>query len=346
MFSPRRRPVALALQGGGALGAFTWGVLDTLLADDRLDVRAFTGASAGAMNAAVAADGLLEGGPERAREKLAAFWREVAEAGAIFNAAPSAWEAFWRKISPASGSSYAAFETLLKATSPYEINPFNINPLRSILEQTIDFDRLRAAERIKVHVSATNVRTGRARIFTTDELSVEVLLASACLPAIYQAVEIDGEAYWDGGYASNPPLSCLLGPDMPCDAILVPLNPQKIERTPRSADEIADRANELTFNAPYLAELKMLALAKRLVRRPFRTGASARAKALRLHEIASDGELADMMHFDKLKADLAFFEELAARGRTVAANWLAGARKNIGKRSSIDLERDFLDDMW
>jgi NTE family protein len=339
----RRTPVALALQGGGALGAFTWGLLDRLLEDGRLAPRAFSGASAGAMNAVVAADGLAAGGPEEARTRLDAFWRAVAGAGGGFGSSPSTWASFWRGLGGASGAGFAALDAMLKASSPYDRTAGNRHPLRAILEQHVDFERLRRARRLAVFVSATDVRTGAARVFAREELSVDVLLASACLPALFHAVEIDGAAYWDGGYVANPPLLALLGPRLPRDVVLVPLNPARRSDAPRSADDIVARVNEITFHAPYLGELRSLALAKRLSRGGLAVGLPARARALRLHVVEADGALAELSGYAKLQTDLSSLEALRDRGRAAAAAWLDGPARDVGRRGGVDLEAAYVD---
>jgi NTE family protein len=334
----RRTRVALALQGGGALGAFTWGLLDALLEDGRLRPVAFTGASAGAMNAVVAADGLAAGGPEEARARLAAFWRAVGRAGGGFGSAPSAWASFWRGFGGSTGAGFAALDAMLKASSPYERTSGGRHPLRGILEEHVDFERLRRARWLSVFVSATDVRTGAARVFGREELSVDALLASACLPALFHAVEIDGAAYWDGGYSANPPLMPLLGRGLPRDVVLVPLNPSHRPEAPRSADDIVARVHEITFHAPYLAELRALALAKRLSRGGLAVGLPGRARALRLHVVEADGALAHLSGYDKLQIDLASLEALRDSGRAAAAAWLAGPARHTGRRSGVDLE--------
>jgi NTE family protein len=339
----RRRPVALALQGGGALGAFTWGLLDALFEDGRLMPVAFTGASAGAMNAAVAADGLAAGGRDEARARLASFWRAVGRASGGFNSAPSAWASFWRGLGMSESAGLAAFDAMLRASSPYERSARGENPLRAIIEAHVDFERLRRARGLSLFVSATDVRTGAARVFARDELSAEVLLASACLPALFQAVEIEGAPYWDGGYAANPPLLPLLGRGLPRDVVLAPLNPMRREQTPRAAGDIVARVNEITFHAPYLSELRAIALAKRLARGGLVVGLPARARALRLHVIEADGALADLSGAAKLQADIGSLEALSERGRASAAAWLAGPARLVGRKSALDLEADFVE---
>ncbi|MFO0286538.1 MAG: patatin-like phospholipase family protein, partial [Brevundimonas sp.] len=247
---PARAPVCLALQGGGAHGAFQWGVLDRLLEADVLDIRAVTASSAGAMNGAALISGLAADGPEGGRAALDKLWREINQSGGrnVFgdsNIWTAAFGGGWLKDNPL----WRAGETLALSLSPYEFNPFNLNPLDRALKAAIDFEAVRASP-IRLFVAATAVQRARSRIFTNPEITDRVLLASACLPHLFQAVEIDGEDYWDGGYLANPPLWPLFSGDLPKDILLLPLNPFRRDETPRKPGEIVDRLNEIAFNAP------------------------------------------------------------------------------------------------
>jgi NTE family protein len=301
------------------------------------------------MNAAVAADGVIAGGPEGARARLSSFWRAVGDASGAFAAAPSAWVAFWRSVGAPESAGFAAFDAMLRAASPYDLNPLNLHPLKEIVEAHVDFDRLRRARNISVYVSATDVLTGTARVFKREELSADVLLASACLPALFHAVEIDGTHYWDGGYAANPPLLPLLSRGSPRDVVIAPLNPMRRPDTPRSADDIAARVNEITFNASCLGELKAIGLAKRLARSGIwgmgwlgsGTGLGDRARAMRLHMIDADGALAGLSGYSKLQSDAASLLALRDRGRAIAATWLDGPGRSVGRRATLDVEATF-----
>jgi NTE family protein len=335
----QRTPVSLALQGGGALGAFTWGLLDRILEDGRLIPRAFTGASAGAMNAAVAADGLIAGGADGARARLQSFWHAVGAAGGGFAAAPAAWASFWRGLGGVPAAGLAAFDAMLRAAQPFDRPPLSWRPLREIVESHVDFDRLRTARGPALFVGAADVRTGEPRVFARSELSPETLLASACLPALFPAVEIDGAAYWDGGYAANPPLLPLLARGLPRDVVIAPLNPMRREITPRTADEVAARVSEISFNAPLLAELRALGLAKRLARGGLpASGFRGRLRGLRLHLLASDGALNGLASHEKLQTETGFLERLRDLGRAAAEDWLAGSARDVGRRSGLDIE--------
>jgi NTE family protein len=340
MIFPFRRPrparINLALQGGGAHGAFTWGVLDYLLEDGEVDLDGLSGTSAGAMNAVVLADGLLRGGRDGARQALAEFWAAVAASVPFHSAVPTL-----------DGEAHAASPALKlviqwsRFFSPYELNPFDHNPLRSIVTERIDFARLRATSRLRLFIAATHANSGRLRLFRNWELSPEVVLASACLPNIHHAVEIDGEPYWDGGYAANPAVYPLVFDCTAQDTVLVLLNPLLHgSGTPRTADEIQNRIRELAFSANFLREMGMLAHAlgyggqgrMRLGRLERRLAGS------RFHMIDSQDLIGHLSTDTKLAAHLPFLEELRDLGRGRAREWLEQTRQHLGRRSSIDVE--------
>lgn len=334
---PRRRPLALALQGGGAHGAFQWGVLDRLLEDVRLDIRAVSGVSAGAMNGAALISGLAEGDGRTALDKL---WREINQSGgrnvfgdsALWNPAQAP---DWIKDTPL----WRAGETLAMSMSPYEFNPLNHNPLTRVLKAAVDFEAVRTSD-VKLFVAATAVRQARVRVFESAEVSAEVLMASACLPHLFQAVEIDGEPYWDGGYLANPPLWPLTGADTPDDVLLMTLNPMAREETPRSAGDILDRLNEIVFNAPLIAELRAIAMAADMAAEGRGKGAGAEPQ-LRLHAIEADGWLSDLPLRSKFNTEWSFLNDLKARGRAAAEDWLETCLPSVGRYSSVDLQARF-----
>ncbi|MGE0807653.1 MAG: patatin-like phospholipase family protein [Burkholderiaceae bacterium] len=343
--------INLALQGGGSHGAYTWGVLDRLLEDGRLGFEALSGASAGAMNAVALAHGWAQGGRDGARESLADFWRRVGDAGAVFGPGmvgggsslaglpnvPDWW------IAQSSAMAASWYEMLSRSFSPYQLNPANLNPLRGLLESSIDFERLRAGSPIQVFVSASNVRTGHVRVFDSSELSVDVLLASACLPTVFQAVEIDGEAYWDGGYLADPPLFPFFYACRSRDVLLVMVNPLAHPEVPRSATEILDRLNELSFNASLIAEMRAIAFAQKLVREDWLVPERRDAvKDMLIHAVLADGVLSDLGAATKFLTAPTFLKDLRERGRQAADRWLESAFAQLGKRSSIDIRRLFL----
>ncbi|MBO6783379.1 MAG: patatin-like phospholipase family protein, partial [Alphaproteobacteria bacterium] len=260
------KQVNLALQGGGAHGAYTWGVLDRLLEHPRIEVEAISGTSAGAMNAAVLAAGLSDGGPAGARARLDAFWERISRLDRFNPVQRNFWDwfigAYHLDLSPG----LAFMESLTRTFSPYQVNPLNFNPLRGVLDELVDFDTLRHASRVKLFISATNVCTGRARIFENREMSAEVLLASACLPSLFQAVEIDGEHYWDGGYMGNPALFPLIYGATSRDIVLVQINPLERPGVPRSARDIQNRINEISFNASLIHEMRAIHFVTRLIK--------------------------------------------------------------------------------
>jgi len=250
--------IDLALQGGGSHGALTWGVLDRILEDDRLQINAMSGTSAGAMNAVVPADGLRNGDRQEAREALRSFWKAVSDAARFSPIQRSLWDRLSGNFSLENSPMYHFFDQMTRVLAPSQFNPLNLNPLRDLLAGTIDFDAVNACQMIKVFVTATNVRTGRGRTFRQGELSVDAVMASACLPFMFQPVKIDGEAYWDGGYIGNPALYPLVD-DRGCrDIVIIQINPMRREELPRSARDIMNRVNEITFNAALIKELRTI----------------------------------------------------------------------------------------
>lgn len=340
---PDRKPVSLALQGGGSHGAFQWGVLDRLLEDDRLDIRAVTASSAGAMNAAALIGGLATGGADGARARLDLLWREVNLSGGrnVFGDS-SIWSAAltpgWLKDT----SLWRSAENAAMSMSPYQFNPFNLNPLKRVLDTAIDFEAVRASP-IRLFVAATAVNQGRARLFENPEITDQVLLASACLPHLFHAVEIDGEPYWDGGYLANPALWPLFYADTPDDILLLPLNPFAREEAPRAAGEIMDRLNEIVFNAPLVAELRAVAFVQDLIAdgRLKRTGED-RYRALLMHAIEPGPWLGALSLSSKFDTEWTFLNDLKTRGREAAGAWLDQCFAEVGVRSSVDIRARFL----
>lgn len=326
------KTIALALQGGGAHGAFTWGVLDQLIEDGRLGFEAISGASAGAMNAVAMTDGWQEGGPEGARAKLETFWREVSYDGKLNECERTAFDAlldFWAPL-----TSSAAFGYWRGTLSPSQANPLDLNPLRDALTRLLDFERIRAAP-IHLFVATTRVWTGKIRVFETQELTETHILASACLPTIFRAVEIDGEPYWDGGYTGNPPLWPLYYGIDTDDLLLVQINPVERHETPTSVTAIQDRLNEITFNAGLLGELRVLDFVTQLVD----DGKLDRAsyKRVNFHRIDGRDQTLKFAASSRMKADWDLFRELRDIGRSRAEEWLKENYDGIGERSTLDL---------
>jgi NTE family protein len=334
----RRRIINLALQGGGALGAFTWGVLDRLLEEPKLTFEAISGSSAGAMNALAVAQGLSESGPDGAKQKLEAFWTAVGAASyPVQGSLPN---------EPPTGSALMAAPSkfllgLTRFFSPYQLNPFDINPLRTIIQSLFDFERIRRASPVRLFVGATQVKTGALRVFHDRELAVEHLLASACLPALNQAVLVDGEAYWDGGYTANPPLHPLLFECQSPDLMIVLLLPLSRPATPTSAEAIRARLTEIHFNTTFLTEMRDLALGRRAAQRAmlFRGRLEQRLVDLNLHMIQTDENVSQLAVEKSLNTSLPFLLRLKEEGRARAESWLTRNGAGLGRRSTLDIDR-------
>jgi NTE family protein len=331
-----RKPllIDLALQGGGSHGAFTWGVLDRLLEEPWLQIEAISGTSAGAMNAAVLADGWTEAGATGARASLDAYWDRVARAATFSPLQRTPLDRLIGRWTLDHSPVFIGFDLMARVFSPYNLNPRGFNPLESILAESIDFARL-ARSPVKLFITATNVRTGRGRIFRNAEITPDVLLASACLPTMFQAVEIDGEAYWDGGYAGNPTITPLVRESRAQDTILVQINPRERPGTPRSASEILNRLNEVSFNAPLMKELRMIALLRQVADPG--SGEGRRWAGMRMHRIMTE-MMTDLGYSSKLNAERAFLEMLRADGRRAAGAFLEAHADDLGQRTTTDLD--------
>ena len=335
--APKPRRIAVALQGGGSHGAFTWGVLDRLLEEAQFDIVGISGTSAGAMNAAILADGLNRGGRAEAREALRLYWEDVGRLPGFASfvppftpplaaGVPRPWHLDHTPL-------YVWFDMLTRIWSPYQINPFNHNPLRSLLER-IDFERLAqdpAAPRL--FVCATNVRTGMRRIFDNSELSIDVLLASACLPQLYQAVKIGDDVYWDGGYTGNPAVAPLYLRTDATDVIVVGINPLVRADVPRTARDIINRIDEISFNSSFMLELGAIAFVEEILK----SGVSKAHRKLPFIHGIRDSALAGFGASSKMNNDPAFLHHLREIGWQAADHWLSTDGKDIGSRSTVDL---------
>jgi NTE family protein len=319
-------PIDLTLQGGGSHGAFTWGLLDRLLDEPWLRIAAISGTSAGAMNAAVLADGWTEGGADGARAALNEYWRRVARAAAFSPLQRSPFDRLAGRSTLGTSPAYFASDIMSRMLSPYDLNPLDINPLRNILAESINFEWLSRSP-IKLFVTATKVRTGRGRIFRNPEITADVLLASACLPTMFGAVEIENEAYWDGGYAGNPTITPLVRESDAHDTILVQINPTERPDLPRTAAEILERLNEISFNSPLAKGLRMIALLRQVTDPG--TGEGARWAQMRMHRIKSD-LLAQFGASSKLNAEWEFIELLRDEGCRAASEFLGRERRPAG----------------
>jgi NTE family protein len=335
MFLRRQRRLNLALEGGGAHGAFTWGVLDRLLEDETLDVGWISATSAGAVNAVALAAGLAEGGRAGARAKLRAVWEAVAKAGVPDLLRNNPWLAGLSK-----SNTLAQVASLF---SPYDFNPLNFDPFRKLLEAHVDFARLRASAGPQLLIAATDVATGRPRLFRRAETTVEAVLASACLPTIHHAVSIDGHAYWDGGFSANPDL-VTLGRESPVgDTLIVKLNSIEKPGVPMSAREISARINQITFNQPMLRDMEVIETVRALGRwSRLMNARDARLARHRFHLIDAGRFTGALAPESKGKPDLELLTYLHSAGRSETEKWLARSLASIGRRATVDFARDFL----
>jgi NTE family protein len=335
------RRVNLALQGGGAHGAFGWGVMDRFIEDGRLDIEGISGASAGAMNAVVYAYGKLRGN-DAARQALHDFWKAVSDAGQRMTIKAHPFEAMF-------GSNIRqtmltqSMEFLTSHFSPYELNPFKINPLRDILASQIDFEELEQRSQTKLFLSATHVASGKPKVFHTEEITLDVVMASACLPHVFQAVEIDGEHYWDGGYMGNPSLYPLFYHTNAVDVIILHIVPINRAELPVTLAQIDNRVNEITFNCALTRELRAICYIQKLINDGWiKDEYVNQLKYVFIHSVRADQALLDLTLESKMESDWAFLTMLRDRGRECASQWLAQNFEHIGKRSSVDMLREFL----
>ncbi len=346
---PPPHSIDLALQGGGSHGAFTWGVLDRLLEDERIAISGISGTSAGALNAAVLASAWTRGGRAAARDALRAFWSDVATSA--LHASPfdrGLFGAFLGNPIAAWSGLGQYYDLVGRMLSPYQFNPLNFNPLRDIIARAVDFDAVRRCEDPLLFIAATQVRTGRLRIFRNRELSLDAVMASACLPTLFHAVEIDGEAYWDGGYMGNPSLFPLIGETPAHDLLLVQINPSRREVVPTSTADILDRVDEITFHGSLIKELRTIAMLKKLIRDEGRAGDRyneplfAQIDALRVHRLDGGAHLSTLARASKTDTDWSFLLGLHAEGYAQADGWLREHFRDLGRRSTVDLESEFL----
>lgn len=331
--------VNLALQGGGAHGAFTWGVLDRLFEDDRIWIEAISGTSAGAMNAVVAAQGMYDAGAEGARDALYRFWRAVSETGATSpfkRTELDKWQGNWSlKHSP----TFLWFDLVSRMASPYQLNPFNFNPLRNLVEGFVDFKKVKGCGDMQVFLSATNVETGHARIFETSELDLDVVMASACLPSMFHSVVIDDQPYWDGGFMGNPPLHPFFDSSPSSDILIVQINPVFRAGVPKTAADIQNRLNEITFNSSLLHELRAIDFVTRLLDEGKLDEGEYRR--MHIHVIQSRKRMRELDATSKLNAEWSFLQHLFEIGRDTADTWLDAHFDDLGARSSVDLRSMF-----
>lgn len=338
-----KRRVSLALQGGGARGAFTWGVLDRLLEDGRIVIDAISATSAGAMNAAALMAGFSQGGAQAARETLERFWLAASDYGYISPIRRSLADQLAGRWNIDTSPAYLWANLASQAFSPKQKNPFDFNPLRDIVSRTIDIDAVHACSNIRLFVTATNVRAGRPRVFQREEISLDVLLASGCLPDMFEAVKIDGDPYWDGGFMGNPALWPLIHDNQAGDIVFVQIMPMERDGTPRMPAAVSNRMNELAFNSSLMHEMRSLALMQELVEQDaLKEPYAERYRNLRLHLIGDEAAIRDLGVSSKFNVERAFLLHLKEAGRACADGWLATTFQDLGKRSSIDVRQRFL----
>jgi NTE family protein len=336
------KAINLALQGGGSHGAFAWGVLDRLLDDERISFEGITATSAGAMNATVTAYGLTIGGREGAKRALAEFWHRISKAAASSVLQPSIFDRMMNIRSLENSPAFVFFDMMTRLLSPYQFNPFNFNPLRDVLEATVDFERLRKDNVVKLFLCASNVRSGKVKIFRNHEITSSAVLASGCLPFIFQAVEIDGEAYWDGGYMGNPAIYPLIYHCQSADVVIVHINPIYREEIPRSAAHILNRINEISFNSSLMREMRAIAFVAKLIEAGGIVDKSKMLKRVLVHSIEAESFMRDLGVSSKLNADWEFLTRLRDVGRERADQWLAANFDQLGVSSSVDIQEQYL----
>ena len=331
------KSINLALQGGGAHGAFTWGVLDRMFEEDPLWVEAISGTSAGAMNAVVAAQGMYDNGAAGAREALHDFWWQVARAGRQSPIRRTPIDMAQGNWSLDASPTYLFFDMLSRLASPYDLNPFDYDPLREVVEDFVDFEKVSGEEDMEIFISATNVETGQAHVFHRHEITIDVVMASACLPFMFKAVEIEGVPYWDGGYMGNPVLYPFIDHSPSADILIVQINPLHRPGAPRTARDILNRVNEITFNASLISDLRSIDFVEQLLAEGKLSTDDYRH--MRVHMIDGAHEMMDLSASSKLNAEWAFLTHLRDVGRRAADNWLKTHFDDIEVRSTLDLRQ-------
>jgi NTE family protein len=335
MNSQPKKSIKLALQGGGSHGAFAWGVLDRLLDDERLHIAAVSGTSAGAMNAVALADGMARGGPVEARQCLEKFWMATSAAAQYSPIRRSMFDIFMGNWSLDASPGYLVMDHLSRLFSPYDLNPMNFNPLRDVVADCIDFVAVNDPGGLKLFLTATNVRSGKPKIFRQPAIGIDSVMASACLPFLFKAVEIDGEAYWDGGYMGNPALFPLVDECDAGDIVVIQINPFYRPDVPKSARDIQNRLNEITFNTSLLKELRSLAFLWEIIH--YEDLERERFRDVHVHAIHDEKTMLGLGASSKLNAEWTFLTHLRDRGRESAQDWLERHYDDIGTRNTLDL---------
>lgn len=343
MTAGQGKTVNIALQGGGSHGAFTWGVLDRLLEEERLQFEGVSGTSAGAMNAAIMAQGYADGGRAGARAALADFWESVSRFALYSPVRRTPLERLAGTWNLDHSPGAWAVEAVERLSSPWQRGASLVDPLRAILRERIKPDLIGRCPHLKLFVSATNVETGKARIFRNAEITIEALMASACLPHVYEAVTIDGVPYWDGGYMGNPAVWPFIYECESRDIVVVQVNPLTRPGVPRTNPEIADRLNEITFNGALIAEMRAIAFAQKLLEEDRATGPAVdRLRHMLVHIVEDEDRMRPLGAVSKLNVEIEFLRHLRDLGRAAAEGWLAANFDALGERSSVDIRERFL----
>ncbi len=336
------KKITLALQGGGAHGALTWGILDKLLEVDEIEVEAISGTSAGAINTVVCAYGLHTGGPKKAKELLEKLWENISLTGSLFFK-PSPVDALFGNGDIYNTPYFVLFNTFTQYISPYIFNPFNYNPLRDILNELVDFEELHKYNRKKIFICATNVKTNRAKIFTNKEITVDSVLASSCLPFLFQAVKIGDDYYWDGGYMGNPPLSPMINNTTSQDIVLIKINSINIHTLPTTARDISDRVNEISFNSSLINEMRFIHYRNELIRNGIIKADGKLNREIFIHVISGYNTLSKLGYSSKFNTSYQFLKKLKEDGRKIASEWLEKNFDKLGANSSFDIEEHFFE---
>lgn len=337
---PQTKTINLALQGGGSHGAFTWGALDRLLEDDRILIDGISGTSAGAMNGVMLVYGMHLGGRQGARDMLRQFWEKIGHNARFSMFQPSPLDRMFAPGNLDYSPMFQAFDLMTRLLSPYQLNPQDYNPLRDVLAEMIDFDKLRAATEIKLFISTTNVRSGKIRVFRPHELTADVMMASACLPHMFKAVEIDGEHYWDGGYMGNPAMFPLIYNCRSSDIVLIEINQIRIEKLPTTARDILERMSDISFNSTMMREMRAISLVTSLIEQHRLTGRT-QLRPIHFHMIEAAEDMQKFSSSSKFNCDMDFLQELHDIGRRAAERWLASHFRTVGTDSSVDLHSLF-----
>lgn len=334
-----RKKISLALQGGGSHGAFTWGILERLLEEDVFDIKGLCGTSAGAMNAAVTAYGLQKGGNAGAIALLETFWKRVADSTRFSPMQPNWLDSALYPGELNFSMGFQMFSLMTQTLSPYQFNPLDLNPLRNIVEELIDFEELKHSK-VKVFACATNVKTCKPKIFQGHEVTVDAIMASACLPLLFKAVEIKGEFYWDGGYMGNPSIYPLIDHTDSNDILLLKVNPVVIDEVPQTVAEIQDRINDISFNSSLMAEMRMVYFKEKILKMGY--DLRGRLRKIHFHSISADQVLNDFGLASKFNTSWKFLNTLRNTGRESADKWLRENHHQVGHHSSIDIRKVFV----